>query len=78
MWLGRPANEVTWEPASKLNVKLIDDYENDLIANPMTTKSKEYGSLISTIIVSKADNKQTKKQKMDRPLVDKVTGYVPL
>ena len=76
MWLGRPTNEVTWEPASKLNNKLIADYENDVVASALTTKSNEYGSLLSTITVSKAD-KQTKKQKMDRPLVDKVTGYVP-
>lgn len=75
MWLGRPTNEVTWEPASKLNDTLIDDYENGLVASSLTTKSQEYGSFNSTISVSKAA-KQEKKPKIERPLVDKVTGYV--
>ena len=61
--------------ASKLNNTFIGDYENNLIASALTTKSQEYGSLVSTITDSKAD-KQIKKQKMDRPIVDKVTGYV--
>jgi len=42
---------------------------------PVTTKSQSYGSVVSTITVLKTD-KVPKKQKLERPLVDKATGYV--
>jgi len=58
-----------------LNESLIEDYENDLMTAPVTTKSQSYGSVVSTITVLKTD-KMTKKQKLERPLVDKATGYV--
>lgn len=51
LWLSRPGNKATWEPANAISPSLVADYEAGLVMQTSTETEDTYGHTSTTVLV---------------------------
>ena len=78
LWLGRPQCYATWEPASSLPHRLVDEFTAGLEAELQVDNVPMYGHISSTVTVAQqsSDSQKSKRQRQERPCHDELEGYI--
>lgn len=79
LWLGAPDKETTWEPASSLPLRLIEQFESNIVAEVTTEKEECYGNVSNVITIKKKEELQqssTKRAHIERLVPGNIQGYV--
>lgn len=67
--------EVSWEPASSLSARVIKEFEDGIACEAVETTNNSYGQRTSTLgVKTQLPTSHTKKQKLNRPILESNTG----
>ena len=75
LWLGKPDVQVTWEPASSLPPRVIEEFEKGIEVETCQHSTHQYGYEASTIVtLQKPESQPQKKARRDRPFIQRSSG----